>query len=300
MCSALALGNTSAHLPVLEIQTPPSPSPAKRASALKPIILLAVGAGLVLAAARPYSADPARQRPSGAQAMEREVTKGHAFYFTRAMYSDYWMAQGRAGRFGRGSWATDWPKADIQFLIGVRHLTNLDAYAEDNVVRLDDPALRRFPFLYALEVGNMLLTQPEVDGLRDYLAAGGFLVIDDFWGTQEWYNFEQQIRRVLPDYPVVDLPMDHPILSAFYRIDEILQVPNVGLGRRGGPYWERDGYQPALRGIFDDNGRLIVVINWNTDLGDAWEWAEDPWYPLDRANFAYQLGVNMIVYGMSH
>ncbi len=191
-------------------------------------------------------------------------------------------------------------KEDRQFLIGLRHLTNIDAYEFENPVRLNDPDLRRFPFLYALEVGYMALTEPEVVGLREYLLAGGFLVIDDFWGTYEWANFESEIHRVLPEYEIVDLPMDHPLLSAFYHIDRLLQVPARGRGVFGRPTWERDGYTPALKGMYDDHGRLMVVINWNTDLGDAWEWAEDPWYPLTYSNFAYQLGVNMIIYGMSH
>jgi hypothetical protein len=218
---------------------------------------------------------------------------GRAFYFTRAIYS------GNGWR-GGGSWSIDYPKADRQFMVGVKHLTIIDAYERENAVRLDDPDLRRFPFVYALEVGYMGLTDAEVTNLREYLLAGGFLVIDDFWGTWEWENFEREIRRVLPEFPIVDVPMDHPLLSAFYRIDQILQVPGIGRGMRGGATWERDGYLPALRGIFDDKGRLMVVINWNTDLGDAWEWAENPYYPLDRANFAYQLGINMIIYGMSH
>lgn len=146
----------------------------------------------------------------------------------------------------------------------------------------------------------MSLTDAETRGLREYLLAGGFLVIDDFWGTLEWENFESQIRRVLPEYPIVEIPLDHPLLRSFYNLEGIRQVPNVWLGRAGGRTWERDGYQPALKGIFDDHGRLLVVINWNTDLGDAWEWAEDPWYPIEFSNFAYQLGVNMIMYGMTH
>jgi hypothetical protein len=219
-----------------------------------------------------------------------------AFYFTRAIYSSY-----RGGRgWGRGSWAVDFPKADIQFMIGVTRLTNLDAYELENPIALDDPELRRFPFVYALEVGRMALTEPEIEGLRSYLLAGGFLVIDDFWGSYEWANFEREIRRVLPEYPIVDLPMDHPLLRSFYDIDEILQVPNVRQGRWGGPTWEEDGFVPALKGIFDDRGRLMVAINWNTDLGDAWEWAEDPQYPIVYSNFAYKLGVNMIVYAMTH
>lgn len=214
------------------------------------------------------------------------------FYFTRAIYSDI------RERFP--SWSIDYPKADRQFLIGLQRLTNIDASGAENPVRLDDPALREFPILYAVEVGWMSLTEAERAGLRGYLLAGGFLVVDDFWGSWEWSNFERQIRAVLPEYAIVDIPLDHPVLHVFYDLDEIVQVPNVGQGRSGGPTWEKDGYTPAFRGIINEEGRILVAIVWNSDLGDAWEWAEDPFYPLRFSNFAYQLGVNLIVYAMSH
>jgi hypothetical protein len=220
----------------------------------------------------------------------RRPPPGREFYFTRAAYSG----------FGFSSWQVDYPKADVQFLIGLRRLTVLDAFDAENPVRLDDPALSRYPFLYLVEPGYMSLTEPEVQGLRHYLQAGGFLVVDDFWGTQEWANFESEIRRVLPGCRIFDLPPDHPIFHAVYEVDEILQVPNVGKGMAGGPTWERDGYVPACRGIEDEDGRLMVVINWNTDLGDAWEWAENPYYPLKYATYAYRMGVNFIVYAMTH
>ncbi len=219
---------------------------------------------------------------------------GRAFYFTRAVYSDI------DRRTFRGWWSVDYPKADRQFVIGLKRLTGIDAYDLENPIRLDDPALRRYPLVYAVEVGHMSLTEPEVLGLRSYLLAGGLLLVDDFWGSWEWANFESQMARVLPGYPVIDLPSDHPLLHVFYDVEHVVQVPNVGLGRRGGHTWEKDGYRPALRGIVDRDGHLLVVINWNSDLGDAWEWAEDPFYPLRFSNFAYQLGINMIVYGMSH
>lgn len=230
----------------------------------------------------------------GASSQDPEIP--HEFYFSRVAYSGY----GR-GYYGRGrSWATDFPKADRQFLVVLKRLVNLDIYDMEHPVTLEDPGVRRFPFLYALEVGAMALTPAEAQGLREYLLAGGFLVIDDFWGTWEWENFETEIRRVLPEFSIVELDLEHPLFSAFYDIGEILQVPGVGRGRRGGPTWERDGYEPHVRGIFDDHGRLMVVINWNTDLGDAWEWAEDPFYPLRYSTYAYEMGVNMIVYAMSH
>jgi hypothetical protein len=127
------------------------------------------------------------------------------------------------------------------------------------------------------------------------------MLVDDFWGGREWANFAYNMSRVLPGRPIVEIPRDHPIFSAYYQIDEIKQVPARGRGVGGRPTWETyDSQVPHVRGIFDDEGRLMVVINFNTDLGDAWEWAEDPYYPLEYSTFAYEMGANMIVYGMSH
>ncbi len=219
----------------------------------------------------------------------------HEFYFTRAVYSSYGRGWGGRSR----SWAIDYPKSDRQFLTVLKRLTNLDAYDDENAIPLNDPQIRRFPFLYALEVGYMSMSQPEVEGLRDYLLAGGFLVIDDFWGSQEWAQFEFQMKLVFPERPIIDLDLDHTVFNTFYEIDEILQVPAYGR-YYGGQTWERDGYVPFVKGIEDDDGRLMVIINWNTDLGDAWEWAEQPDYPVPYSTFAFQMGVNMIVYAMTH
>lgn len=233
-------------------------------------------------------------RDAGAR---RDAAGHREYYFTRAIYSDY---QGGFGWRGRPRWATDYPKADYQFLVVLNRLIGIDAYEGENAVRLDDPELRRFPFLYALEVSRMDLTEEEVRGLRGYLEAGGFLVVDDFWGDQAMQNLAYQMSRVLPGRPIRDVPRDHPVFSAVYDIEEIRQVPNVGVGRAGGATAECWGCDPRVLGIFDDHDRLMVIINWNTDLGDAWEWAEDPWYPLQYSTFAYEMGVNMVVYGMSH
>jgi hypothetical protein len=251
------------------------------------LTLSAYGSGVV---PRHQGADAGRAPvPVASDALPR-----HEFYFTRAIYSGY----GRGGY--RGSWSTDYPKADQQFLVGLRRLTNIDAYDLDHAVRLDDPAINRFPFLYTLEVGYMYLTEPEVLGLRRYLLAGGFLMVDDFHGTGEWYNFEEQMGRVLPEHKIVEIPLDHPLFNSVYRLKEVVQVPVVGSGCRGGPTWERDGYTAHVRGIFDEHDRLMVAINWNTDLGDAWEWAELPCYPLKYSTYAWEVGINTIIYAMSH
>jgi hypothetical protein len=232
----------------------------------------------------------------------------YEFYFTRAIYND-----DMTGRFGRGrgrrDWATDFPKADCQFVSVIKRLAGLDTYGDSWAIRLDDPKIRRYPFLYALEVGRnggWSLNEDETDGLRDYLAAGGFLVIDDFWGTQQWAAFEREMTRILPNHPIVEIPLDHEIFRAFYTIEEIVQVPNVSNGAAiahgipGAVTYQQDGYVPHALGIFADDGRLMVFINWNTDLGDAWEWAEQPDYPLEFSTFAFQMGVNMILYSMTH
>ena len=254
----------------------------------------------ILRFAAPESASPAGAHASpptpDASPAPQYPREWHEFYFTRAAYSSY----GRGGWGRRGqSWAIDYPKADIQFLTVLKRLTNLDAYDDENAIALNDPRVRNFPFLYALEVGYMSMSEPEVEGLRDYLLAGGFLVIDDFWGSQEWAQFEFQMKLVFPERPIIDLELDHPVFNTFYEIDEILQVPAYGR-YYGGRTWERDGFVPFVKGIEDDEGRLMVIINWNTDLGDAWEWAEQPDYPVPYSTFAFQMGVNMIVYAMTH
>ena len=217
------------------------------------------------------------------------------FYWTRVIYSGY----GRRGWGGGGSWATDYPKGDQQFLFVLKRLVRLNAYSWENAVSLADPKLRRFPVIYMVEPGWMDMTDSEVAGLRGYLDAGGFLIVDDFWGQRQWNQFEYNIRRVYPDKAIVDITLDHPIYSAYYDIDEVKQVPAIGNTRRGytSECW---GCEPEVKGMYDDEGRLMVIINFNTDLGDAWEWAEDPRYPLEYSTYAYEMGANMIVYAMSH
>lgn len=260
-------------------------------------ITAGAGLGLTGAAGDGFrSDDRAPGRHAGPDPARADATGPHnAFVFTRAIYSG-----GRGFRgFRRGSWATDYPKSDLQFLTVLRRLVDIDAYEGENAMRLDDPGIRRYPFLYMLEVGYMRMTAEEVNGLRDYLLAGGFLMVDDFWGTAQWLNFEAEMQRVLPEYPIVEIPLDHPLFSTVYHMDEVVQVPNVN-NARWGQTWEQDGFVPHVRGIFDEKGRLMVAINWNTDLGDAWEWAEQPDYPVRYSTYAFQVGVNTIIYAMSH
>jgi len=271
------------------------PFVTKRALLLTAILLV----GAATAGAQIYGRSPQQGLRGDARDQARFVAPDgldpHSFYFTRARYS------GGGRGFRRGdSWATDYPKADLQLLTVLTRLSNIDAYSRDNAVDLDDPNLRRYPFLYALEVGSMSLRPEEIQGLRDYLLSGGFLMIDDFWGEYQWMNFEENIRAVLPEYDIVELTTDHPIFSAMYDIDEIIQVPNVQNGVSGWGTSEQGGIVPHVRGISDENGRLMVMINWNTDIGDAWEHAEVAAYPLKYSTYAFQITTNAIVYAMTH
>jgi hypothetical protein len=216
------------------------------------------------------------------------------FYWTRAVYSGY----GRRGYFGGGgSWAVDFPKSDQQFMIVLKRLVRLNGYDWENPVSLANPDLRKFPLIYMLEVGGMDMSDAEVEGLRGFMDAGGFVIVDDFWGQREWDVFEYNMRRVYPDRPIVDVGLDHPVYTAYYTIDRVEQVPAIG-----NTYQRMECYGcfPQVKGMYDEEGRLAMMINFNTDLGDAWEWAESPEYPLELSTYAYEMGANMIVYAMSH
>jgi hypothetical protein len=248
------------------------------------------------------------------QGASRAASEFHEFYFTRAIYRHHAGAQPgiRRRRFGNElgdagpAWSTDYNGSDRHMMQVAQRLSNLDACGWEHPVSLADPELRRYPFLYSLEWGYADLTEQEVEGLRGYLEAGGLLMLDDFWGEAEWENFRAQMERVLPGRPIVEVPRTDLLFHAHYTIEgDIRQVPNVDNGRRIGMGYpgaitsEVDGTVPHVRGIYDDRGRLMVVINWNTDLGDALEWAEDPYYPLKYSTFASELFLNTILYAMT-
>jgi hypothetical protein len=198
------------------------------------------------------------------------------------------------------SWYTDWPKADRQLILGIRRLTNIRVSEQGKTIPLTDPEIFRYPFIYSVECGHWDLTDGEVAALREYLRRGGFLFCDDFWGSWEWQNFQRNIERVLPEGEIIDLPLGHPVFHTYYDINQLVQTPNVGNALYSDHTYEEDGFIPHCRGIINDSGRLMVIINWNTDLGDAWEWADLPGYPAKYSTYAYRMAINAIVYAMSH
>ena len=198
-------------------------------------------------------------------------------------------------------WGTDYPGGDCKFMGGIHRLTGLRVNPNPNIIGVMDPSLYGFPYVYAVEVGGMHFDERDAARMREYLLRGGFLHVDDFWGLRERGNFEAQMRKVFPDKTMEVLPLSHPIFHTFFDIDEIMQIPNQGAGCYGGPTWEvQDDTQPRVYGMTDDNGRLMVVATYNADYGDAWEYMDLPCYPERYSSQAYRLGLNVMIYAMSH
>jgi hypothetical protein len=217
------------------------------------------------------------------------------FAFARLMYPSI----GRGYWGWRGSWTTDYPKADRQFVQGVRRLTRIHTRSVEEVVDLDTDKIYDWPFVYAVEVGHWDLSDQQAAKLRDFLLRGGFLMVDDFHGTYEWDVFLASIQRVFPERPIVEIPNEDEIFHVVYDLDERFQVPGIQYFYSGRPY-EQDGIEPRWRAIYDDKGRILVAICHNMDLGDAWEWADLPRYPERWASLAYRIGINYILYAMTH
>ncbi|MFQ6112710.1 MAG: DUF4159 domain-containing protein [bacterium] len=196
-------------------------------------------------------------------------------------------------------WAVDYPSADENLMEILKKETALHIDEQAVALSLSDPDYFHYPFAYILEVGYMELTQTEADSLREWLLRGGFLMVDDFHGPYEWHHFVRQMKKVFPDRPIVDIPLEHPVFHCYYDFDELIQVPGLGSWLRGVTY-EKGGVIPHCMGILDDQDRLMVLIMRNMDLGDAWEHATDVRYPPEYSVIAFKMGINFIIYALTH
>lgn len=223
------------------------------------------------------------------------------FARARLQYTDFGSGGygGRRGFGGGRSWTTDYPKSDRLFLQGVRRLTRIHVRSMEQVVNLDNDEIFDYPFVYAVEVGHWALGDAQAKKLREYLDRGGFLMVDDFHGTYEWEVFMASFTKVFPDRPIVEIDNKDAIFHVLYDLDERVQVPGNQFLYSGVTY-EQDGIVPRWRAVYDDKGRIQVAICHNMDLGDAWEWADDPSYPEHYASLAFRIGINYIVYSMTH
>ena len=245
---------------------------------------------------------PALQPPVDA---ERPDTPGDRYAglqwrFVRIRYHFHTEGTQIAQDFEGEPWFIDAPAADQNLSRRVKTATAIQV--EDPIVLpLDDPRLFQYPWIYFVEPGTLRLLESDVPILREFLLRGGTAMFDDFHGPIEWESFAREMRRVFPDREIVEVPKDHPVFTSFYRIDGYPQVPGIGSFMEGRT-WEKGGFVPHLRTILDDSGRPMVFINWNTDMGDGWEWSNAEEYPgyIKYTAMAYRMEINEIVYALTH
>jgi hypothetical protein len=227
--------------------------------------------------------------------------------FARLMYppSPY-------GRYGRGLrsgggawqqgfaiWTQDYPRADRHFSLALRRLTRIHVRSVEQPVNLDEGDVYNWPWLYAVQTGHWNLTDAQAKSMREFLLRGGFFMADDFWGEEEWQVFMASMKRVFPEREVVDLPNADAIFHSVYDLDDRYQVASEGFVQRGRSF-KCEPCPDRWRGIYDDRGRLVVAITFQSDVGDSWEWADAPYYPERYAALGIRIGVNYVVYAMTH
>lgn len=270
----------------------------RRGSIVVAMLLLAIAA----VAQRSSSRRSEEPRPSFPSAAE--------FHFTRLEYTDlpqFHRRFGFASRDGMGSgwWMVDWPEADDHFSMGIQRLTRIDT-GDPRHVRLTDDNLFEYPWIYATQTGWWGLTDAETARLREYLLRGGFLVVDDFWGPEQWEMFRSTMERVFPNQEIIELAPSDSVMHVLYDIEEKDRtfIPGSRHLRRGAGgsaiVQQPEGTTPAWLAMYDDKNRMVVAVNFNTDVGDAWEFADWPEYPAAMTTLAYRYGINYVIYSMTH
>lgn len=229
------------------------------------------------------------------------------FTFARIRYNS--GGRGRGG-WGRGSrrWATDYPDSDLNMSYRLQQLTSLQVNPNGVVVDIDPEQMRHYPFLYMIEVGDIHLTDEEAKAMRDYMLNGGFIMVDDFWGTEAWETFEIALKQIWPDRKIEEIPLEHEVFHMVFPLKVKPQIPHIRYAEyviNQGITWEFDkpgSEHVHYRGVFDDKRRLMMIICWNTDTGEGWEQeGTDAWYFKEFSEkYAYPLGINIIFYALTH
>jgi hypothetical protein len=273
---------------------PPLPRPGRNATI--GVVLVTV---CLLAAAGEAQFRRGGRQPRTATAKDFDGS----FHFCRAWFRSDFRGDG-------GNWSVDYPRADINLSVRLSELTKIsvskdgEGYPNHLIVRLTDDELYGCPFIMMTEVGSALFDDKEAARLKDYLLKGGFLWVDDFWGSEAWAQWSAEIHKALPEYPIRDVPLDHPIRHTMFNLERIPQVTNIQFWRRsGGETRERGSDSPHanFRMIADDKERIMVVMTHNTDLGDSWEReGEDHEFFLQFSPDGYAVGMNVLIYAMSH
>ncbi|MDQ3009762.1 MAG: DUF4159 domain-containing protein [Acidobacteriota bacterium] len=218
--------------------------------------------------------------------------------FDTSQYAQYYGYNNVLGDNGP-PWSHDYPVAGRHLMKIMTELSKIDVNLDINepVIAFDDPMLFKFPFAYLCEVGFMNLNDKEIDGMREYLKRGGFLLVDDFRSSGQFYNLQRQVKQAFPDLELKKLDLSHPIFNCFFSIKTIELKPVYGGfgGGRGG-----ETMNPEFWGLEDENGRLMMIINYNYDVSDFWQFSDNPFRPIEETNDAYKFGVNYIIYALTH
>ena len=200
-------------------------------------------------------------------------------------------------------WDQDHPDSDLNLSFRLQQLTAMEVDPDGETMRLDDPRLFDYPFIYLIEPGDLVFRESELLPLRKYLLNGGFMMVDDFWGEAEWENFWDEIKRVFPERGWEELDIGHKIFSAVFELKEKPQICSWENWSGTGRTWERDDAKEVhFRAMYDDKGRMMMIICHNTDLGDGWEreGVNEQYFRLFSEPKSYPMGINIIFYAMTH
>jgi hypothetical protein len=255
-----------------------------KAAGLKTRLILPIIACLAIVAASILSLGAQGQQEVPRK--ESKFTMGRVFFDPPMSFRVMW------GPVGAGTgppWSHDWPRSEEHFMKIVSEVTKLEVNPGGHIISFQNDDCFSYPIAYLCEVGSLNLSDQEVHRMAEYLLRGGFLIVDDFRGERDFYNFRNQMKKVFPDRSLEELPRTHQIWNCFYDISDLTIEP---------PYSKF--LTPQYFGISDDRGRLMMVVNYNNDISDYWEWSDDPLMPIEQSNEAYKYGVNYIMYALTH
>jgi hypothetical protein len=223
---------------------------------------------------------------------QRELPRTESkFTFSRIQfnYPMNFRWRGGIGDSNGPPWSHDFPRGEENLMKIMSEVTRIDVNPGGHIINFSSDDCFKYPIAYLCEVGYMNLSDQEARRMAEYLLRGGFLIVDDFRGEREFYNFQYQMKRVFPNRNLEELPRTHPIWNCFYDISNLMIEP---------PYSKF--LTPQYYGMSDDTGRLMMVVDYNNDISDYWEWSDDPVMPIDESNEAYKYGVNYVMYALTH
>jgi hypothetical protein len=263
---------------------------------------IAAGFTAVYGFQRPFREYIPMEGGASAAALPPDYQQPAELVLGRLMYPSSGGGRRGGGNWLNGgtNWTVDYPRGDRTFSVAIRRLTRVDVRSVEQPVNPDEgDDLFFWPYLHVGMPTNWLFSDAQAGKLREYLLRGGFMVCDSFFGTQEWEGFLRGIHQIFPDREIVELPDDDPVFHAVYNLTEKYQVGNFR-SMPGGKIYRADGSVPHWRAIRDDHGRIVVMINFNNDLGDSWQLADNPQYPQKFSYLGIRLGINYVVYTLTH